>query len=236
MNKAQAYGFVLVNVAAQLLAAAAQVALLPPAWVVYGLGLIYHENLAFIFPLLLLALLLVYAPRTMVALTQAWLVALFALTAPVVVPFITITGPSLTSVRWRVYNTLDDLAPDQGTVVGSTFEPQVVAVLNALGYRWKTWYWLAGRNVAYGFAHLFIPRYDFATARLALVGNAIVMTWGADGRAEEVYWPRLTGPRVMFGYKLHSFFDITKSPPVSTLGAPGPNDVGGVPFVTVRLK
>jgi hypothetical protein len=202
--------FVLANVAASFVLSALQVLLLP--LLAFGM--------------------LVSSPSTSWALLKAWAVQWAALTAPFVVPLIA-TPSGSSSVLWSLYNTSDDMSPDQGMhilngdPVPGMFEPQVKAVYDALGWRWKTWYWLAGRNVAYGFSMLLRPSYDFHTATIAVTGSRIDMTW-RNGAVRQYNWPALTGPRFMFGYKLHNYLN----------GFPkaGQIDVSGVPFFTARLK
>src|SRR5271165_4983145 len=93
------------------------------------------------------------------AMLQAWLTALVSLTAWLVVPFITKSeDKNNPSVAIRLYNTVDDPNGDQGMM-----EQQVVDVYDRLGFRIKTWYWLAGRNVVYGLANYFRPSYNFKT-------------------------------------------------------------------------
>jgi hypothetical protein len=253
VNKLKQLLIVLSAVATQFLSAAALVLLLPPAWLVYSYAL--RDSVAFVLPVAAFGALAVFAPAMAWALTKAWLIALFSLTAPFVVPFI-MTPAAAESVRWRWYNTLDDLVHDQGMnttpgpggvhyPVPGKYESAVVDVYDALGWRWKTYYWLAGRNTAYGFAHLFRPAYDWTTAKWAVRGTTLVVMWRAapelwdyagQREAHMVAWPAFTGPRVMFGYKLSAYVDSIAPFKLNPKPDPAEIDVGGVPFFTVRLK
>lgn len=182
-----------------------------------------------VLPLLALIMLVAYPPTSW-ALAKAWLVQCLALTVPFVVPFImTPQGPQ--SVRWRLYNTTDDLGIDQGG-----YEPQVILVQHACGWRWKTFYWLAARNVCFGASNRLRPQYDFATAGYTVNDSRIVMTW-KGGSAVQHNWPWFSGPRIMFGYAIHAYLNSLDPLEVNPHIDMNPDtDVGGVPFFTVRFK
>jgi hypothetical protein len=177
------------------------------------------------------------------AMFEAWYVYLLSCTAWLVVPFImTSDDPSNPSVTSHYYNTPDDPNGNQGMAQN----PSVVDVFNALGWKWKTYYWLAGRNLLLGLSNYFRPDYDFTTIKFDVSGpdsgiQKITATWAAGSAKEYRVWIPLpfTSKRLLieFGYKLDSYFNSTD--PVVLNPSPDTNpatDTGGVPVFTVRLK
>jgi hypothetical protein len=196
------------------------------AWILAALQVV-------LLPFLALAM-VIGSPATFWALLKAWLVQFGALTAPLVVPFIMARAPrgiGGASVWWRIYNTLDDPSNEQGM-----YEPQVRAVFDALGWRWKTFYWLAARNVCYGLANRMRPAYDFATAKFAVDSSKVTMTWnGGEAVEYRIFFGK---PHIAFGYKIaEAYLDSLDPIKINQNIDKNPDtDVGGVPFFTVRMK
>ena len=180
------------------------------------------------------------------AMGMAWVVALGQLSAPFVVPFI-ITSESDTapSLRWAIYNTPDDPNGNQG-MGPKTTEPQVVAVYDALGWRWKTYYWAGARNTVYGLANRFRPAYDFNTILFTVSGppaglQIVTATW-TGGMVHEyrlfipIFSKTLT---IMAGYKLAEAYINSTWPTVVPNPDPDTDpktDTGGVPFLSARFR
>ena len=246
MPKSKALGFVLGSIALTVLGAAVKVAApFAPLIIWY-----FHGPLAVVIAAALgeLALVVVNPPLAE-ALGRVWVISLGEMFAWAVLPFAIqhsdiLDDPGAAtkpSVRWRWLNTLDDPTGEQGMT-----EPQVKAVFDALGWWWKTYYWLGGRNVCYGLANVFRPRYDFDSLRFTIDGDparwlcTVHADWKTGSASEYIVALPLGSKRLVMyvGYKLANAY-LNALKPLELNPNPqrdASRDVGGVPELTFKLQ